>query len=151
MHVTFKDAVEMFKDDIKISKEHIYIQRMHVNTYHEIKASLSENDLMLHVDFAESCKNDQQDAIQSAYFGNQCFRIFTACSYAKSPNNNDVRNDVIVTKKFRPRESRVYELPAKCCPRDQTYAWKNVQKCLSLEWWNWVTIYILLYIQIISQ
>ena len=38
--------------------------------------------LMLHVDFAESYKNDQQEAIQSAYFGNRCFRIFTAC-YAK--------------------------------------------------------------------
>ena len=56
---------------------------------------------MLHVDFVESYKNDQQDAIQSAYFGNQCFRIFKACCDAKSPNNNDVRNDnVIVTKKF---------------------------------------------------
>ena len=46
---------------------------------------------MLHGDFAESYKNDEQDAIQSAYFGNQCFRVFTAFCYAKSPNNNDVR------------------------------------------------------------
>ena len=50
----------MFKDDIKILKEHIYIKRRQVNAYHEIKTSLSENE------------NDQQDAIQSAYFGNQC-------------------------------------------------------------------------------
>ena len=50
---------------------------------------------MLHVDFAESYKNEKQDAIQSAYFGNQCFRIFTACCYAKSPNN-DVRNDNVI-------------------------------------------------------
>ena len=47
-----------------------------VNVYHENNASLSENDLMLHEDFAE---NQQQDAIQKAYFGNQRFRIFTAC------------------------------------------------------------------------
>ena len=45
---------------------------------------------MLHVDFAENYKNDKRDV----YFGNQYFRIFTACWYAKSPNNNDV----IVTK-----------------------------------------------------
>ena len=52
---------------------------------------------MLHEDFAEIYKNHQQDAIQKAYFGNQYFRIFTACFYAKSPNNNDVRNyNVIV-------------------------------------------------------
>ena len=47
---------------------------------------------MLHVDFAESCKIDQHDIIQSTYFRNQCFRMFTACCYAKNPNNNDVRN-----------------------------------------------------------
>ena len=74
--VTFKDAAEMFKNDIKILKEHIYIKRSQVNAYHEINVSLSENDLMLYVHFAESYKNDQQDTIQSAYFGNQCFRIF---------------------------------------------------------------------------
>ena len=52
---------------------------------------------MLHVDFPKSYKNDQQVAIQSAYFGNQCFRIFTACCYAKSSNNNDSRNDNVTT------------------------------------------------------
>ena len=69
---------------------------MQVNAYHEINYSLSENDFMLHVDFAESYKNDQQDAIQSVYFGNQCFRIFTACFHTKSPNNKDVRNDNVI-------------------------------------------------------
>ena len=43
----------MFKDDIKTLKEQISIKRRQLNAYHEIKASLSENDLMLHVDFAE--------------------------------------------------------------------------------------------------
>ena len=38
---------------------------------------------MLHVDFAKSYKNYQQDAIQSAYLENQCFRIFRTCCYAK--------------------------------------------------------------------
>ena len=82
----------MFKDDIKTLKDHIYIKRR-INAYHEVKASLSENDLMLYVYFAESYKNNQQDVIQSAYFGNQCFRTFTACCYAESPHNNDVRNN----------------------------------------------------------
>ena len=94
--VTFKDAAEMFKDDTKTLKEYMYIKRRQVNAYHEIKASLFENDLTLHVDFAGSYKNDKQDAIQSAYFGNPCFRIFAACCYAESPNNNDVRNDNVI-------------------------------------------------------
>ena len=95
--VMFRDAAEMFKDDIKTLKKQIYVKRKQVNAYHEIEASLSENDLMLHVDFAENYKNDHQDTIQSAYFRNQRFRIFTACCYAKSTNNNDFRNyNVIV-------------------------------------------------------
>ena len=90
----------MFKDDIKTLKEHIYIKRRNLNAYHEIKASLSEKDLMIREDFTESYKNNQQDAIQSAYFGKQCFRIFAACFYAKGPNNNNVKNDnvIVVTK-----------------------------------------------------
>ena len=51
---------------------------------------------MFHADFAKSYKNDQQDAIQSAHFRNQCFSIFKACSYAKSPNNNNVKNDNVI-------------------------------------------------------
>ena len=86
----------MFKDDIKTLKEHIYIKRRQVNAQNEIKASLSENDLVLHVDFAESYKNDQQDATQSAHFENQCFSIFTEYCYAYSSNNNDARNDNVI-------------------------------------------------------
>ena len=52
----------MFKDDNKTLKELLYTKRRQVNAYHDIKASLSENDLMFHVDFAESYKNNQQDA-----------------------------------------------------------------------------------------
>ena len=48
---------------------------------------------MLHEDFTEIYKNHQQNSIQRAY---QCFRIFKACYYAKSPNNND--NVVVVTE-----------------------------------------------------
>ena len=91
--VTFKGAAGMSKDD---------------------KASLSENDLMLHVDFAGSYKNNQKDAIQSACFGNQCFKLFTACCYAESSHNNNIINDNVT----RPRHSRVYELPANSCPQD---------------------------------
>ena len=61
--VTLEDADEMFQDDIKTLKEHTYIKRKKVNKYNEVKDSLSENDLILHVDFAESYKNGQQDAI----------------------------------------------------------------------------------------
>ena len=68
--VMFKGAAEMFKNDIKTLKEHIYVKRTQTNAYNEIEASLSKNDLILHVDFEENNKNDQQDAIQSAHYRN---------------------------------------------------------------------------------
>ena len=58
----------MLKEEVAILKEHTHIKQRQVNAYQEIKASLSPNDLMIQVDFAESYKNEQQYAIQSAYF-----------------------------------------------------------------------------------
>ena len=60
---------------------------------------------MFYADFAESYENDQQDVIQSAYFENQCFSIFTVYCYTKNPNNNDVKNDnaIVITKSFNPQ------------------------------------------------
>ena len=56
IYVTFKYPAKMLKDDIKTLKEHIYVRQ--INAFHEIKASLSGNNLMLHVGFTESYKND---------------------------------------------------------------------------------------------
>ena len=39
--------------------------------------NLQENEVILHVDYSESYNNTQQDEIQSAYFGNSTFSIFT--------------------------------------------------------------------------
>ena len=75
--VSFEDAIVFFKNQVKTLKEHIYIKRVQSNAYRDIKSSLTTEDLVVHVDFAESYRNDQQDAIQSAYFGNQSFSIFT--------------------------------------------------------------------------
>ena len=55
--------------------------------------------MLAHVDFAESYRNDQENEIQSAYFGNQSFPLFTSCCYFKGATS-DIRNEsvVVVTK-----------------------------------------------------
>ena len=80
-------------------KEHIHIKRRQGNAYREMKDSLKDDDLMVQVDFAESYRNEQQDAIQRAYFGNQCFSIFTACCYSKVTGKIKNDNVVIVTER----------------------------------------------------
>ena len=83
IEVNFNDAIEMFKEEatsLKRKRTYSY-QKRQVNAYREMKVSLTDNDLMIQVDFAETYKKDQQDAIQSAHFGNQCSSIFTACYF----------------------------------------------------------------------
>ena len=134
--VTFKDAVGMFKDGIKTLKEHICTKREQINANQEIKASFSENDLILHEDFTESYKNDQKYAIQNAYFKNQSFSIFTECRYTKSPNNSNVRN----FWKFWLQQSRVYDCLQKVIHKIERMHEKRRKECFWLEWWNWVSI-----------
>ena len=97
--VSFNDVIEMFKEEFASLKGHIHIKRRQVNAYRGMKASLTDNDLMVQVDFAESYKNDQQDAIQSAYFGNQCFSIFTACCYFNVDGKIKNSNVIVVTER----------------------------------------------------
>ena len=59
LSVSFDDAVCTFKNQIKVLKEHIFIKRVQSNAYDIHKAELSDDDLLVHVDFAESYRNDQ--------------------------------------------------------------------------------------------
>ena len=89
--MNFNTAIEMFKEEVAVLKEHIHVERRLVNAYREMKDSFKDDDLMVQVDFTESYKNEQQDVILSAYFGNQCFSIFTACCYSKV--SKKIKND----------------------------------------------------------
>ena len=77
----------MFKEDLITIKEHTYIKRKQFDACREMKASLTEEVKVHYVDFAESYRIDQQDAITSAYFGNQSF---TACCYTKPLGSDDL-------------------------------------------------------------
>ena len=105
IEISFNNAIEMFKEEVAVLKEHIHIKRRQVNAYREMKESLTNDDLMVQVDFAESYKNDHQNAIQSAYFENQCFSIFTACCYSKV--SEKIKNDNVIIVTERSEHDRV--------------------------------------------
>ena len=84
-----------FKCQIQVLKEHIFVKRVQEDAYNKHKAELSDRDLLVHFDFAESCRNDQQNEIQSAYFGNQSFSLFTSCCYFKGVTS-EIRNKSVV-------------------------------------------------------
>ena len=64
--VSFDDAVYTFKSQIKVLKEQMFVKRVQNDAYNRHKAELSDGDLLVHVDFAESYRNNQQTEIQSA-------------------------------------------------------------------------------------
>ena len=66
--VAFDDPVCTFKSRIEVLKEHIFVKRVQNDAYNKHKAELSDGDSLVHVDFAESYRNDQRHEIQSAYF-----------------------------------------------------------------------------------
>ena len=44
----------MFRKDLKTLKEHIYIKRKQFDGHREMKTSLTEEDIILQIDFAKS-------------------------------------------------------------------------------------------------
>ena len=92
----FEEATERFKESVVSLKRHIYSKRSQNRHYNHVKESLDHGQILVHVDYAESYKNLQQNEIQSAYFGNSTFSIFTACCYTKSMDNGGLKKDSIV-------------------------------------------------------
>ena len=130
IEVSFKNAIEIYKEEVASLKEHIHIQRRRVNAYREMKASHTDNDLMVHTDFAESYKNDQQDVVQSAYFGNQCFSFFTACCYSNIDEKVKNRNVIMVTE--RSDHNRVTSMS--CLEKVVAENVMKICTCGAMEW-----------------
>ena len=54
-----------------------------------MKENLESFEMLIHVDYSENYKSSQQNEIQSAYFGNHSFSLFTACAYYKDITTDD--------------------------------------------------------------
>ena len=63
------EANNLLKEKVKILKYHLYVQFEQHKAYNNIKNNMGENEMLVHVDFAENYENKQQSEIQSAYFG----------------------------------------------------------------------------------
>ena len=64
-----------------------FCKKIQSAAYNKHKVTLTDDDLLVNVDFAESYRSDQESPIQIPYFGNQNFSLFTSCCYYKSSGN----------------------------------------------------------------
>ena len=62
-------------------KEHIHRKQIQSSAYNACKTDLVPGEALIHIDYSEFYKNKQQDEIQSAYFGQSTFSLFTGCVY----------------------------------------------------------------------
>ena len=78
----------------------MFFKRVQNDAYNKHKDELSDGDLLVHVTFAESYRNDQQNEIQSANFGNRSFSLFTLCFYLKSATSEIRRKSVAIVTEY---------------------------------------------------
>ena len=73
-----EEIVRRLHQIITASKHHKHIKQIQHAKFNSLKSSLQ---VLIQIDYSENYSNQAQNQIQSAYFGQSCFPIFTACSY----------------------------------------------------------------------
>ena len=75
----------------------MYIKKVQSQIYGHIKECVDQEQILLLVDYEESCKKVQQNETQSVQFEKSTFSIFTACCYTKSLDDiKGLRKDYII-------------------------------------------------------
>ena len=102
--VFFKTSIDFsmhfLNSTIKTLKHHIHVKSVQFKYYSDAKANLAKNEILIHVDYSESCENKQQREIESAYFGYTTFSIFTACCYLRDVENKVISESVTITSEL---------------------------------------------------
>ena len=96
MSLSAREACKYFDEEIRILKRHIFIKRQQHAFYNSLKENMGVGELLMHDDYSENYVNNQQEEIQSAYFGHSTFSIFTACCYLKGEDGKLVNENVAV-------------------------------------------------------
>ena len=71
------DALSLWQKHVTRMKRHMFTKRQQHEVYVNLKEGLSTNEMIVHLDYSENYKSTQQNEIQSAYFGNTLFSLFT--------------------------------------------------------------------------
>ena len=72
------------------------MKRQQHASYNGLKENLKAGEILLHVDYSQNYVNLQQGEIQSAYFGHDCFSLFTACCYLRDDTGKIINENVTV-------------------------------------------------------
>ena len=82
---------------VKILKAHIFLKRTQNTHYNRLKENLKTNEFIIHVHSSKNYIDKEQEKIQSAYFGQNWFSIFTACCYTRGIDGTLLNENFTVT------------------------------------------------------
>ena len=92
---SYDEISDILSHKIKELKLHIHVRNEQYTVYNQLKEEMAGNSMLLHVDYAESYENKQQDECQSAYFGHTTFSIFTDVVYLRR-NGELIHENVVI-------------------------------------------------------
>ena len=95
--VDVEEAIGLFNEHVKILQTHIFVKRTQNTHYNRLKENLKTNEFIIHVDYNENYKDKEQDEIQSAYFRDNSFSIFTASCYTRGIDGTLLNKNFTVT------------------------------------------------------
>ena len=76
-----EEIVHRLNQIITALKRYIHIKHIQHAKFNFLKFNLQGNEVLIQIDCSENNANQDQNQIQSVYFGQSCFSIFTACCY----------------------------------------------------------------------
>ena len=73
-----EDALTLWNSKVQRLKEHIFTKRQQQSKISYPKTNIKVNEVLIHVDYSKNYKSQDQNEIQSAYFRQTSFSLFTA-------------------------------------------------------------------------
>ena len=86
-----EDALTLWNSKVQRLKEHIFNKRQQQSKISYLIANIKLNEVLTHLDYSENYKSQDQNKIQSAYFGQASFSLFTACPYYRCSETNEIK------------------------------------------------------------
>ncbi|CAF3615613.1 unnamed protein product [Rotaria sp. Silwood1] len=80
------EAVLLLKSKVEYFLFHVYVKREQSKYFEKLKMEVTDEKIVLQVDFAENLNMKEQDEIQNAHWNTKTLSIFTAFVWSKSEN-----------------------------------------------------------------
>ena len=86
-----EDTLTLWNSKVQRLKEYIFNKRQQQSKSSYRKANIKVNEALILLDYSENYKSQDQNEIQSAYFGQASFSLFTGCPYYHCGKTNEIK------------------------------------------------------------